>query len=63
MLDWIIERGKEGSTWRGIVALLTAAGVHFSPELQEAIISVGLGLIGVIGVPGVIGGKCTVSYN
>jgi hypothetical protein len=50
MFDWIIERGKEGSTWRGIVAVLTAAGVHFSPELQEAIISTGLGLIGVIAI-------------
>ena len=34
----------------GIVALLTAAGVHFSPELQEAIISAGLGLIDVIAI-------------
>lgn len=50
MLDFILARGKEASTWRGIVALVTAAGVGISPEQGEAIIALGLAVIGAIGV-------------
>jgi hypothetical protein len=50
MLDFILERGKEASTWRGLVALVTAAGVAVSPELTEAIVAVGLAIIGLLGV-------------
>jgi len=50
MKQYILARIKEPSTWRGIVLLLTAAGVPIAPELQEVIISAGLGLAGLIGV-------------
>jgi len=50
MKDYLIERGKEASTWRGLVALLTAVGVSVSPEQGEAIIALGLAIIGAIGV-------------
>ena len=50
MLQFILERGKEASTWRGLVAIVTAAGVTLSPELAEAIIALGLAVIGLIGV-------------
>lgn len=50
MKDFILARGKEGSTWRGLVALLTALGVTLSPEQGEAIVALGLAVIGVIGV-------------
>jgi hypothetical protein len=50
MKDFILARGKESSTWRGIVALLTAAGVALSPEQGEAIVALGLAVIGAIGV-------------
>ena len=50
MLDFILARGKEASTWRGLVALVTAAGVAVSPELTEAIVALGLAVIGVLGV-------------
>lgn len=50
MLDFILERGKEPSTWRGLVALATAVGISVSPELSEALIALGLALIGVLGV-------------
>lgn len=50
MKAFILARGKEASTWRGIVALLTAAGVTLSPEQGEAIIALGLAVIGAIGV-------------
>ena len=50
MKEFILNRGKEASTWRGIVALLTAAGVALSPEQSEAIVALGLAVIGAIGV-------------
>lgn len=50
MKDFLLTRGKEASTWRGIVAILTAAGVAISPEQGDAIVALGLAVIGVIGV-------------
>jgi len=50
MLQFILERGKEASTWRGLVAITTAAGVSLSPELAEAIVALGLAVIGILGV-------------
>ena len=50
MLAFILERGKEASTWRGLVALATAVGITVSPELGEAIIAFGLAAIGILGV-------------
>ena len=50
MKEYLISRGKEASTWRGLVALLTAVGVSVSPEQGEAIIALGLAVIGAIGV-------------
>lgn len=50
MLAFILERGKEASTWRGLVALATAVGIGISPELSEAIVAFGLAVIGVLGV-------------
>jgi hypothetical protein len=46
----MIEHFKQESTWRGLIALVIAAGVQIAPELQEAIISVGLSLIGLINI-------------
>jgi hypothetical protein len=50
MIDFILTRLKEASTWRGLVALLTAAGIGLSPEQGEAITATGLAVIGLIGV-------------
>lgn len=50
MLQFILERGKEASTWRGLVAIVTAAGISLSPELAEAIVALGLAVIGILGV-------------
>ena len=49
MLDYILNRLGEASTWRGIILLATALGATFSPEQTAAIITFGLGLAGVIG--------------
>ena len=49
MKQYILERAKEPSTWRGIILFLTAIGVPVAPEMQTAIVSAGLGLAGLIG--------------
>jgi len=50
MKEYMLERLKEPSTWRGIILLLTAAGVPIAPAMGEAIICVGLALAGGVGV-------------
>lgn len=50
MKQYILNRAKEASTWRGIILLLTAVGVPIAPAMAEAIISVGLALAGALGV-------------
>ena len=49
MKDYLIARAKEPSTWRGIILVLTAAGVPIAPAMAESIISVGLAIAGLIG--------------
>lgn len=50
ILSFLLARLSEASTWRGIIALATAAGVAMSPELIEAIVAAGLAGIGLVGV-------------
>ena len=50
MKDYLLDRLKEPSTWRGIILILTSAGVGIEPAMADAIISAGIGLAGVIGV-------------
>ena len=45
-----IARFKEASTWRGLVAVLTAIGVTFEPEQVAAIVAFGMAVAGLIGV-------------
>jgi hypothetical protein len=48
-LSYIYARLSEPSTWRGIIALVTAAGVALSPDRVDKIVAAGLALIGLIG--------------
>lgn len=50
ILDWLVERLSENSTWRGLIALFTAGGITVSPDLATQIIAAGMGLIGIINV-------------
>lgn len=50
MIDFILDRLDEPSTWRGFIALLTATGIALSPEQADAIVATGLALIGLFGV-------------
>lgn len=47
-LQYMLKRLSEASTWRGIVALLTVAGVSLSAEQGQQIIATGLAVIGLI---------------
>lgn len=49
-MDYILERLKEASTWRGIMAFLTGIGLAISPEMQAEIITIGLSAIGILGM-------------
>ena len=50
MKDYILDRAREPSTWRGIVLFLTAIGVPVAPELANHIVTAGLGIAGLVGV-------------
>lgn len=50
MKAYILARAKEPSTWRGILLFLTAIGVPVAPELANNIVTVGLGLAGIVGM-------------
>ena len=50
LFGWVSGRLGERSTWLGLVSILTSAGIAIAPAWQEAIVSVGLGLGGAIGI-------------
>jgi hypothetical protein len=50
MKAYILARAKEPSSWRGLFLILTAIGVPVAPEMANAIITIGLGIAGAIGV-------------
>ena len=49
MFQFILNRLKEASTWRGLILMVTAAGVAVSDTQQIAIIAAGIALAGVVG--------------
>lgn len=50
LLNTLLERLSENSTWRGLILVATAVGLKLDPEHQEAIVAAGLGLVGLINV-------------
>lgn len=50
MKQYILDRAKEPSSWRGLILLLTAIGVPVAPAMAEAIVTVGLAVAGLVGV-------------
>ncbi len=46
----ILEYLSQQSTWKGLIGLVTAAGVALSPEQSSAIVATGLALVGLINV-------------
>jgi hypothetical protein len=49
-MNAIIEKLKEESTWRGLIAIAMACGLQLDPELQNSILVVGLALMGILNV-------------
>ena len=50
MKTYLLARLKEPSTWRGIILIMTSAGVGIEPAMADAIIGAGIGLAGLVGV-------------
>jgi len=49
MRDYLVSRLQEASTWRGLVLIATACGAPLCPDQQEAIVTAGLLVAGLIG--------------
>lgn len=49
MFNYLRARLLEPSTWRGLVLISTALGAVLTPEQQEAIVTAGLLMAGLIG--------------
>lgn len=47
-LAWIIKRGAEASTLRGVVGVATAIAVAVNPDNAVAMLAAGTGVIGLI---------------
>ena len=50
IIEVILHKLGENSTWRGLILVSTALGVNIDPELQNHILAAGLGLIGIINI-------------
>jgi len=50
IVNIVLQRLSENSTWRGLILVATALGLKLDPELQNAILAAGLGVIGLINV-------------
>lgn len=50
ILNIVIERLAENSTWRGLILVGTALGLKLEPELQNQIVAAGLSLVGLINI-------------
>ena len=50
IVNIVLQRLSENSTWHGIILVATALGVKLDPELQNQILVAGLGLVGLINV-------------
>jgi len=49
-IAYLVEEGKEPSTWRGFTMLLTALGMTINPEVAEHIAAAGIAVTGLIGL-------------
>lgn len=50
VINTILEYFLHTSTWKGLIAIATAAGVTIEPGLSDKIIAAGLALVGLIQV-------------
>lgn len=50
IVEWVVDRAKEMSTWLGLIGLAAAGGLYISPEMQDAIVQAGLAVAGLVAV-------------
>jgi hypothetical protein len=50
MLQFILARAKEPSSYAGVAALLTAAGIHVSTDLFNAAVAVAVSVAGLMAI-------------
>jgi len=50
IVNLVLERLSENSTWRGLILVAMALGLKLDPELQNQILAAGLGVVGLINV-------------
>jgi hypothetical protein len=50
ILDYILTRLAEASTWRGLVFVASAAGIALDPDKANAIAAAGMALVGAINI-------------
>jgi hypothetical protein len=50
IVDYILDRLTENSTWRGIVFIASAAGIAIDPSKANAIAAAGMAIVGAINV-------------
>lgn len=50
ILNYLLDRLGENSTWRGLTLLLASAGIAIDPEHASAFTALGLSTVGVINV-------------
>ena len=47
--NYLVSRGQESSTWRGLIMLATGFGAALKPEMADSVITVGIFLTGAVG--------------
>jgi hypothetical protein len=50
IVNIVLEKLSENSTWRGLILVGTALGLKLDPSLQEGILAAGLSLVGLINI-------------
>ncbi len=50
MLQFILDRAKEPSTYAGLATLLTAAGIHYTSDLFNAAVALAVAVAGLVAV-------------
>ena len=50
IIDWVLARMAEPTTWRGLIGIAAAAGVAINPHQSAIILALGMGLAGFINV-------------
>jgi len=50
MLQFILDRAKEPSTYAGLATLLTAAGIHYTSDLFSAAVALAVAVAGLVAV-------------